>query len=165
MAFNELSDVISVNQKAISKVKDSRTLTALKGCDVLFRDSKSLISMTMTAMGVDPGDKIFEVTKSVRDMKDRISNSTENIDKCLTRLGDDQEGLKAKIRDARASVENSLVILQKMDTILGKFNLPMFAGIIDYETHLYRLRYDFGMILYCLQYLVLIVLICMVLRL
>ncbi|KAL3513203.1 hypothetical protein ACH5RR_025921 [Cinchona calisaya] len=58
-ALHELLDLISANQMAISKLKDSRILSALKGCDGLIRDSIRLTKKSITTMGVDPDDKIF----------------------------------------------------------------------------------------------------------
>ncbi|XP_027156039.1 pectinesterase 1-like [Coffea eugenioides] len=82
-AINQLEDLISANEKAISEVKDSRTLTALKDCNVLFKDSLRLVNASVTAMGVKSDDKIFKVAKSVDDMNEWMSNSAATIDKCF----------------------------------------------------------------------------------
>ncbi|KAL3513202.1 hypothetical protein ACH5RR_025919 [Cinchona calisaya] len=142
-------DLISANQMAISKLKDSRILSVLKGCDGLIRDSIRLPKKSITTMGVDPDDKIFKMASSVRDLKKWTSNASQNMDRCLNALENDHEGLKIgkleflklkmKILNARDYLENSSVILAKMDTILGMFNQAIF---IDYYFLLGRLRYD-----------------------
>ncbi|XP_027169646.1 pectinesterase 3-like [Coffea eugenioides] len=167
-AINQLEDSMSANEKAISEVKDSRTLTVLKDCDVLFRNSLRLVNASVTAMGVESDDKIFKVAKSVDDMKEWMSSSAANIDKCLAGLRYDLQGsingksyyslreMRIKVSHARDDVANSLVMLKKMDTILGIANSFEF-DILEYL--------GFGLVLYVPQYLVLVVLICTVIRL
>ncbi|CDP12342.1 unnamed protein product [Coffea canephora] len=173
-AVNQLEDSISANEKAISEVKDSRTLTVLKDCDVLLRDSLRLVNASVTAMGVESDDKIFKAAKSVDDMKEWMSSSAANIDKCLAGLRYHLQGsingksyhslreMRIKVSYARDGVANSLVMLEKMDTILGMFNQTIFHAIFEFDILEYL---GFGLVLYVPQYLVLVVLICTVLRL
>lgn len=177
-AVNQLGGSISANQKAIYEVKDPRTLTDLKDCDVLLRDSLRLVNASVTAMGVESDDRVFEVAESVHDMKEWMSNSTTNIDKCLAGLRyDDPRGsingksyyglreMRIKVLRARDDVANSLVMLERMDTILGMFNQTMFDAFFEYDSVFEMLEYyGFGLVLFCLQFLFLVILLCTVLR-
>lgn len=163
---------------AISKLgKGSRTLSVLERCDGLIRDSIRLMNMSKTTMGSAPDDKFFKIANSVRDLKEWTWKSTVNMDGCLAALEDnrvvlkngrvDLWKLKMKILNAKNYVENTSVILAKMDRILGMFNRPIFAGLRDYYSGPFA-RFEqnaFGIVLYCSQYLVLVVFFCVVLRL
>ncbi|CDP06271.1 unnamed protein product [Coffea canephora] len=77
-AINQLEDSISANEKAISEVKDSRTLTALKDYDVLFRDSLRPVNAFVTAMGVESDDKIFKTNVSFFPLTHSANKASNN---------------------------------------------------------------------------------------
>lgn len=183
-AMDKVGDLISTVKAGILKAKkDSTTLTALKRCRSLLEDSMKLVNNTMELMGqFDPEENAFTEDKFlIKALPGWMTNATENIERCLTEVelingwsnnstsGEDKDDwtirrdIKTEItRFSRPSMENSLMILVKMEEILELFD-PRFGSVLA-SLLLEARGYVFIAGVFCSQYLFLIILIVLVLR-
>ncbi|CAI9112204.1 OLC1v1012619C1 [Oldenlandia corymbosa var. corymbosa] len=133
-SFDELHNVISSNEMELAKVKNylnSTTLAnVLQDCDGSIRESSRLINVSMVILGDDPDDEIFRETKTTSDLKELMSNATGNMYLCLSRFDDHVgfEGWRMKFVNPTKYLENSLVILEKMDRISEMFDPHLFQS-------------------------------------
>lgn len=170
-AIDKVGDLISTVKAGILKAKkDSTTLTALKRCRSLLEDSMKLVNNTMELMGqFDPEENAFTEDKFlIKALPGWMTNATENIERCLTEveLINDwtiRRDIKTEITSfSRPSMENSLMILVKMEEILELFD-PRFGSVLA-SLLLEARGYVFIAGVFCSQYLFLIILIVLVLR-
>lgn len=178
-AIDKVGDLISTVKAGILKAKkDSTTLTALKRCRSLLEDSMKLVNNTMELMGqFDPEENAFTEDKFlIKALPGWMTNATENIERCLTEVelinstsGEYKDGwtirrdIKTEITSfSRPSMENSLMILVKMEEILELFD-PRFGSVLA-SLLLEARGYVFIAGVFCSQYLFLIILIVLVLR-
>lgn len=182
-AMDKVGDLISTVKAGVLKAKkDSTTLTALKRCRSLSEDSMKLVKNTMELMGqFDPEENAFTEDKFlIKALPGWMTNATENIERCLTEVelingwsnnstsGEDKDDwpirrdIKTQITwFSRPSMENSLMILVKMEEILELFD-PRFGSVL--ASLLLEARGVFITGVFCSQYLVLIILIVLVLK-
>lgn len=135
-----------------------------KECESLISGSLRLINVSMTKIEISPDDKIFKEKVGLGDLKERISNVCGNLDRCKNGYEDDHErGMKTKILVNRNYVENSLSILENMDDIMDMFYPPVRSMLTDFL--LSGGGFNFGVVFYGSQYVLLIFLFSLLLRL
>ncbi|CDP12344.1 unnamed protein product [Coffea canephora] len=174
-SFDELTILNSQRQRVISKVNASSAsvFPSLQECESLISDSLRLVNMSVTKIGIVPDGNIFKETKTVEDLMEWTSAAKESLERCRDELENDNEGLvsgkfylvrmKMQMLVTRKYLENSLVILAKMDTILDMFYHPLQSILSNFM--LSASGFDFGMVFFASQYLLLVFLFCLLVRL
>nr|XP_027124386.1 putative pectinesterase/pectinesterase inhibitor 26 [Coffea arabica] len=153
-SFDELTILNSQRQRVISKVNASSAsvFPSLQECESLISDSLRLVNMSVTKIGIVPDGNIFKETKTVVDLMEWTSAAKESLERCRDELENDNEGLvsgkfylvrmKMRMLVTRKYLENSSVILAKMDTILDMFYHPLQSILSNFM--LSASGFDFG---------------------
>lgn len=171
VAFFELNDLSSVTHTQITQ--NSRTQLALSlslnRCEILFNSSLVLLNNTMDLMNLySDKNNIFKENRNIIFvLKKWMSEASRNLEKCVNGTGNSTEddlNLKYRLKyTTKPYMENSLTMILKMEEILDMFD-PSLQSILA-NLLLSSPEYAFTITLFCLQYLVIIVLIFLVLRL
>lgn len=147
---------------AINKLKPLISLPKNTDCGKLFNDSLSQLNGSLIS---SDGKKSMDNETMVRDLTASIKGGISNIDKCLKRL----ESMRSEWRIARVKfymvkvyMGNSLQILQNKNVINEQF-YPDVRTILA-SLMLKPASYCLSLILICSQYLVIVFLVCILLR-
>lgn len=174
VASFELDDLISVTHMQISQNSRTRLALSLNRCEILFNGSLVLLQKTMELMDRYSGDgheNIFKENGNIIFVLQKwMSDASRNLERCVNGTGNSEEDLSEvrMMKDrleytSKPYIENSLTMLLKMDAILDMFD-PSLQSILG-NLLLSSPEYAFTITLFSSQYLVIIVLIFMVLRL
>ncbi|CAI9112207.1 OLC1v1012622C1 [Oldenlandia corymbosa var. corymbosa] len=177
VTYKELANLNSDFHKVIPKAKvSSRNIVSLRRCQNLTRDSLRLINQSMISVGISPKDEIFKDLERVGNLKNWIKTADENLKECLDELKLDQERLifgtnfylarmKRGVLVSRQYVITSSMILEEKDVILDMFYNPIHIHTVLFNIMLSTSGFDFSLVFFPSQYLVLLFLLCLFFRL
>lgn len=175
VAFFELNDLISLTHTQISQNSRTQLAQSLNRCEILFNSSLVLLNKTIELMGRYSSDNdevhkndIFKENRNIIFMlKEWVTDASRNLEMCFNGTENSTEedlNLKDRLKyTTKPYIENSLTMLLKMEDILDMFDQSLQSIVANLL--LSSPEYAFTITLFCSQYLVIIVLIFVVLRL
>ncbi|KAL3528362.1 hypothetical protein ACH5RR_007684, partial [Cinchona calisaya] len=90
IAIHELENVTSITRNLILESHNSQGDEALKDCEILFDESRSLLGKSLSLIMVDHGksevDLISKDIKAREKMKENMSNARDNMKSCQNGL-------------------------------------------------------------------------------
>lgn len=130
-SFNEVKNLSSLPKELIPKANDKRIESALQDCSSLFENSVSQLNDSAALMKVSPGEKVFTDLK-ISNLQTWISAAMTDEETCFDGLDEIGGGVstvgdevKMKVHKSQEYMSNSLAILNNIQSLLGKFGLPV----------------------------------------
>ncbi|WMV21457.1 hypothetical protein MTR67_014842 [Solanum verrucosum] len=164
----ELENVATSIEKAISEVDmiNPETVGVLRNCQGMIEFSLKKLNESEVSLGIDPDEKILAINKVVWDLQLLIGEAMGQVQRCYDLLEKiPSTTIRAEIRrksyEALQNMKNSRGILQNMDEILDLFYPRIGTALVSFAW-----EYDYGRTvwLFCFEYLLLIFLFCLLLR-
>lgn len=163
----KLEDVASSIEKAISEVHmyDPKTVGVLRNCQGMIEFSLKQLNESEVSLGIVPDEKILSINKVVWDLQRWIDVAMGQVQKCYDLLETIPSTIRAEIREksyeAQQNMKNSRGILQNIDDIFYLF-YPRVGTALG--SLVWEFEYGLTVWLFCFEYLFLIFLFCLLLR-
>ncbi|TMX01420.1 hypothetical protein EJD97_024552 [Solanum chilense] len=164
----ELENVVTSIEKSISEVAMIKleSVGVLRNCRGMIEFSLKKLNESEMSLGIDPAEKTLAINKVVWDLQLWIGEAMGKVQGCYDLLEKiPSKTVRAEIRrksyEALQKMKNSRGILQNMDEILDLFYPRIGTALVSFAW-----EYDYGRTvwLFCLEYLLLIFLFCLLLR-
>ncbi|XP_004236206.2 pectinesterase 1-like [Solanum lycopersicum] len=164
----ELENVVTSIEKSISEVAMIKleSVGVLRNCQGMIEFSLKKLNESEMSLGIDPAEKTLAINKVVWDLQLWIGEAMGNVQGCYDLLEKiPSTTVRAEIRrksyEALQKMKNSRGILQNMDEILDLFYPRIGTALVSLAW-----EYDYGRTvwLFCFEYLLLIFLFCLLLR-
>ncbi|CAK9155701.1 unnamed protein product [Ilex paraguariensis] len=157
LAIQELTNLISLPKTQISESTHPRTESTIRECMTGFNATLSQLNRSLASINVDKGEKTLTEEK-INDLRRMIGGAVADHRRSFYRFeAMVSNEARTKAQKTMRYMSNSLAILDNIETIRDKFN-PI-KQLLEFV-----LEYLFSSWVFGSQYLVLIFLLCMLLR-
>ncbi|KAL5698590.1 pectinesterase [Ranunculus cassubicifolius] len=136
VTVDELSKLVSVPDKLISKTSDPSVKAAFVICKSMFEDSIDYLNDSISLMDMEPDHKSSLATVT-DDIKTWISSAITNIETCLDALDETEKGeflqeMKGEMQSSKELTSNSLAIFTKIMSFSDNPKIPLHPKLLDF---------------------------------
>ncbi|KAL8118194.1 hypothetical protein AgCh_015917 [Apium graveolens] len=120
ISLAELKNISALPQSLITESTDTRTVSALHDCEILFDDAVTQLNKSIKSLTVGPGAVVFTRTK-IRELNVWISAAMTDQETCLDGLEEmgstARNEVRMKVQLSKQCMSDSLAILAKIQPV------------------------------------------------
>lgn len=120
ISLTELKNISSLPQTLITDSTDTRTVSALHDCEILFEDAVFQLNKSINSMTVGPGEVVFTRNK-IRELNAWISAAMTDQETCLDGLEEMGstvcDEVRMNVQLSKQCMSDSLAILAKIQPV------------------------------------------------